>query len=184
LDAVYERLNRGNLFSFDYTNTRERNAPDTSNFRLVSEFDFAGLNFTTNSSFGLYHSLKDRTGSKKLERFRDISIALQISVPLPGNLFGFEEEPLFALSGKYQRMTSNAVDSLGNFLPNIKGDIIAAQLKVGIPLGSYGFRVPLSFTYANRPELFRGKETHGNFGLVFDLSTLLEKFPLLFKPKN
>jgi hypothetical protein len=184
LNEVYDKINRGRFFSFDYTNNRERNAPDTSNFRLVGEFDVFGLNLTTNSSFSLYHSLRDKTGAKKLERFRDVSIALQLSVPLPGTLFGLEDEPIFSLSGRYQRMTSNAVDSLGTLLPFVKGDIFAAQLKVSVPLGSYGFRLPLSFTYANRPELFTGKEARGNFGLVFDLTTILERFPLFFKPRN
>ncbi len=81
-----------------------------------------------------------------------------------------------SFAGKFERVASNAVALDGTVLPNTKGDIAAGQVKLTIPLGDSGIKIPLSVTFANRTELVREKEVRGNFGFTLDFDSLFARF--------
>jgi hypothetical protein len=81
-----------------------------------------------------------------------------------------------SFTGKYQRLTSNAIAFDGTVLPNTRGDIAAGQVKLVLPLKDSGIKIPFAVTVANRTELVREREVRGNFGFTFDLDTLFARF--------
>lgn len=58
-------------------------------------------------------------------------------------------------------------------MPALPGDVALAQFKLTIPLTKTGIKIPLSVTYANRTESIMEKEVRGNFGITFDLDSIL-----------
>lgn len=180
-DEYVRDLSKGHFFAFDYVNNRVPNVPDTSNIRFIYEGGAVAnlFNVTANGSLNFFH--KDfREPTPGFKRLRDFGVSLQIGVPLGKKILGIDNT-FISLSGKYQRMNSNSRDLFGKFL-DVKGDIVAAQFKVNIPLGNAGLQIPLAFTYANRPELFKEVEKRGNFGLTFDFTSLLTYLlPELFR---
>ena len=111
---------------------------------------------------------------KDVKRIRDFNFAAPVDKSIK-DCMGLGD-CVFSFAGKYQRVTSNAVALDGTVLPNTKGDIAVGQVKLTIPLGETGLKLPISFTVANRTELVREREVRGNFGLTFDLDTVFARF--------
>ena len=57
-----------------------------------------------------------------------------------------------------------------------KGDIALGQLKLTIPIASWGIKLPLAVTFANRTELIKESVVRANFGVTFDLDPLFARF--------
>jgi hypothetical protein len=169
---ILDRIARGTLVTFEYTNYREPKAPDLSNLRfIVEKGTVGGFDITGNGSLTFFNKRPVGPGT---ERIRDFDFTAQLDKRLPDTM-GLGPST-FSLSAKYQRLVSNAVAFDGTVLPNTKGDIAAAQIKLTIPIKDSGVKVPFSITFANRTELVREKEVRGNFGFTFDLDTLFAKF--------
>ena len=169
---IMDEISKGTLVTFEYTNYREPNAPDLSNFRFVAEKGTTGgLDFTANASLTMYNQ---RPVGPNVQRLRDFDFSANLDKKLD-DVMGLGPATL-TFAGKYQRLTSNAVAFDGTVLPNTRGDIAAGQIKLTIPIGSSGIKMPFSITFANRTELVRERETRGNFGFTFDLDTLFARF--------
>lgn len=61
---------------------------------------------------------------------------------------------------------------LGIVVMETKGNIAVGQMGIKIPIKGTGFRIPISFSFANRTELIKEKEIRGNIGFTFDLDAL------------
>ena len=169
---IMDEISKGTLVTFEYTNYREPNAPDLSNFRFVAEKGTTGgLDFTANASVTMYNK---RPVGPNVQRLRDFDFTANLDKKLD-DVMGLGPATL-TFAGKYQRLTSNAVAFDGTVLPLTKGDIAAGQIKLTIPIGTSGIKMPFSITFANRTELVRERETRGNFGFTFDLDTLFARF--------
>jgi hypothetical protein len=176
-DSVLDKIAKGTLITFDYTNKREVNAPDTSNFTFIAEKGPGGrVDLTFNGSLTMFNKLPPVTtlAPNRMGRIRDFSFAGQLDVP-----FGSVRGPgqfVFWATGKYQRLTEDSFTNLGTVVPNTKGDIAVGQFGLRIPIKGLGMKFPISFTFANRTELIREKEVRGNFGFTLDLDTIFARF--------
>ena len=171
-NRIMDEISKGTLMTLEYTNYREPNAPDLSNFRFVAEKGtVGGLDFTANASLTFFNK---RPVGPNVQRLRDFDFSANLDKKLD-DVMGLGPATL-TFAGKYQRLTSNAVAFDGTVLPNTKGDIAAGQVKLTIPIGQSGIKMPFSITFANRTELVRERETRGNFGFTFDLDTLFARF--------
>lgn len=169
---ILDKVAKGTIATIEYTNKREVNAPDTSNFMGIYETAFGGKgDFTFNGSLTLFHQ---RPTVVRGGRVRDFQFAGQLDLPF-GSVTSAGQY-LLSVSGKYERLAEDASDFMGTVVPNTKGDIALGQVKLTIPIKGLGIRFPISVTFANRTELVKEKTVRGNFGFTFDLDTILARF--------
>ena len=182
-EDLVNKINKGTLVTFEYTNKREVNAPDTSNFMLIAEKGTQNgkVDFTFNGSLTMFNNLGALRNYvamnptlPKARRFRDFQFAGQIDKPF-GKVQDFGRFVLFA-GGRYERLFENASTEMGMVLPKTKGDIGSLQIGLKVPIKGTGFKIPISVTFANRTELVKEKTVRGNFGFTLDLDTLFAKF--------
>src|ERR1044071_732266 len=113
-DAVLDKIARGTLVTFEYTNNREVNAPVTSNFRFIRE---KGPGRTTDLTFNgsltifnkkplLAPSMLNNPATTRTGRIRDFQFAGQLDVPF-GSVRDAGQFVFFA-SGRYERLMENA----------------------------------------------------------------------------
>lgn len=178
-DAVIDKRNEilgeisnGWITTFDYNNTRPVGTPSLSNFRFLAEKGAynGSIDFTGNASVTIYNS---RPTGPKAQTLRDFRFAGQLDVPL-GDVTKTGKF-LVSLAGRYQRLLEDE-PILGSTLVVPKGDIATFQAKLTIPIRGTAFKIPLSFSYANRTELIKERELRGNFGFTFDLDSIFAKF--------
>lgn len=169
---IIDKASRGPIATFEYTNKREVNAPNTSNFMGIYETSFGGkADFTMNGSLTIFST---RPAIPNAGRVRDFQFATQIDVPF-GQVTSAGKY-LLSFSGKYQRLAEDTFNPAGIAVPNTKGDMAIGQVKLTVPIKGLGIRFPISVTFANRTELVKEKTIRGNFGFTFDLDTILAKF--------
>ena len=181
-DEVLDKIAKGTLVTFEYTNKREVNAPDTSNFRFIAEKGTGGrVDLTFNASLTMFNNLDALKSFVALNptlpaprRLRDFQFAGQIDIPFV-SVRSFGQFVAFA-GGRYERLLENTTTDLGQILPNTKGDIGFLQLGLKVPIKGTGFKIPFSVTFANRTELVKERTVRGNFGFTLDLDTLFAKF--------
>jgi hypothetical protein len=169
-ESVLDEVAKAPVIAFEYTNNREVNAPDTSNFRFIAEKGIFGgkADLTANGSLTIFNS-RPAAGT---ERVRDFQFAGQLDMPFKvKNVGSF----VFSFAGKYERLMGDATALDGTVLPGTKGDIAVGQFKLEVPFIG-GLRLPLSVTIANRTELVRETEVRGNFGFTFDMDKILARF--------
>lgn len=171
-NALLEEVNKGMIFTFEYTGLRQVKAPNLSNFKLVAEGALykGKVNLTSNVSLTILNSVGINSKSKKLN---DIQFSGQIDVPL-GQVQRISSF-IFSMSGMYKRMMNNAMTSTGTEMMNTKGDIAVGQLKLTIPAKGTGVKIPISLTIANRTELIKEREVRGNIGVTFDMDSIFAK---------
>jgi hypothetical protein len=170
-NEIMDEIAKGTLVTFEYTNYREPTAPDLSNFRFIAQKGTGGgFDFSANASLTFFNK---RPVGPNVQRLRDFDFSADLDKKFD-DVMGLGPATL-TFAGKYQRLTSNAVAFDGTVLPNTKGDIAAGQVKLTIPIGQSGIKMPFSITFANRTELVRERETRGNFGFTFDLDTLFAR---------
>jgi hypothetical protein len=170
-NEILADINKGGIVTFDYTNTRQVNAPNLSNFMLIAEKGAGGrFDATFNGSLTIF----DKIPVGMTKRVRDFQFSGQFDAGL-GNVRGIGNL-VFSLSGKYERLMEDAMAPDGMTMMNTKGDIAIGQLKLTIPIKGLGVKMPVSVTFANRTELIKEKEVRGNIGFTFDLDTLFAKF--------
>jgi len=169
---ILDRVARGTILTFEYTNDREVSAPDTSNFRGIYETSFGGMaDLTLNGSVTLFGRRPPGTAT---DRLRDFQFAGQLDFPF-GNPTGAGRFVL-SVAGKYERLMEDASTQLGLVVPDTSGDIGLFQVKLVVPIKGLGMKLPISATFANRTELVKEREVRGNFGFTFDLDSILARF--------
>lgn len=175
--SLLDEIAKGKVMAFEYTNHREVNAPDTSNFNFIAEKGTVGrMDLTFNASLNMYNS---RPAAANVKRIRDFVFAGQFDAPLR-EISGVGR-PVFSIAGRYERTTGNAFALDGTIVPNTKGDVGSLQLKLMLPIKGTGIRLPFSVTFANRTQLIREREVRANFGFTFDLDRLLANNPFFKK---
>jgi hypothetical protein len=168
---LVNEINQGGIVTFEYTNTRNINSPNLSNFRLIAEKGAGGgFDATFNGSLTIFDTLPAGVS----RRVRDFQFSGQLdaivgSVPGAGNM-------VLSFSGRYERLMENATALDGTTVPNTKGDIGIGQVKLTIPIKGTGFKIPVSVTFSNRAELIKEREVRGNIGFTFDLDSLFARF--------
>lgn len=176
-DRKQELLNKiakGKIFTLDYTNERNINAPDTSNFNFIAATGMgARVDLTANGSFTFFHTRPAASSptSPRPGRFRDFQFAGQMDIPFRVGQGQFD----FWFSGRYERLMADATTVAGATMPGTAGDIAVGQFGLNIPIAPLGIKFPVSVTFANRTELVKEKEIRGNFGFTFNWDTLLSK---------
>lgn len=174
-NRLLDRIASGRVLTFEYTNRREVNAPDTSNFRFIASTGTLGrVDLTANGSLTIFNKRPFTTSltEPRPGRVRDFQFAGQLDVP-----FNLGEAGQFVLwfSGRYQRLLEDATTQAGTIVPNTKGDIAIGQFGLKVPIQRLGMHLPVSFTVANRTELVKEREVRGNFGFTFNLDSILAR---------
>lgn len=169
---ILDEISNGWIATFDYNNTRPAGTPSLSNFRFLAEKGAykGSIDFTGNASLTFYNSRPTGPNAKTL---RDFRFAGQLDVPI-GDVTKTGKF-LISLAGRYQRLLEDET-ILGSTLVVPKGDIATFQAKLTIPIRGTAFKIPLSFSYANRTELIKERELRGNFGFTFDLDSIFARF--------
>ncbi len=169
---ILDEISNGWIATFDYNNTRPVGTPSLSNFRFLAEKGAykGSIDFTGNASVTIYNS---RPTGPNAQTLRDFRFAGQLDVPI-GDITKTGKF-LISLGGRYQRLLEDE-PILGTTLVVPKGDIATFQAKLTIPIRGTAFKIPLSFSYANRTELNKEREIRGNFGFTFDLDSIFAKF--------
>jgi hypothetical protein len=183
---VMDDIAKGQLLTFDWTTKRDPSLPDLYSSTLIYEmtpFKSSTADFTLNAAVNWYRVAPKMVGASQ---FKDFNTVAQLDIPL-GN---YKPIGKFILSfaGKYQYVgdsvtnVTNAVSgssvdkpsvpAIGGLIPTIKGHLGAFQMKLSIPTGKIGVRVPLAFTAASRSEVFSKPDYRANIGIAFDLDTL------------
>ena len=171
-NEILDEISNGWIATFDYNNLRPVGTPSLSNFRFLAEKGAykGSIDFTGNASVTIYNS---RPAGPNARTLRDFRLAGQLDVPI-GDVTKTGKF-LISLAGRYQRLLEDE-KILGSTAVIPRGDIAAFQAKLTIPIRGTAFKVPLSFSYANRTELIKEREIRGNFGFTFDLDSLFAKF--------
>ncbi len=169
---ILDEISNGWVATFDYNNERPAGLPSLSNFRfLIEKGAYNGsLDFTGNASLTLYNS---RPTAAATPRLRDFRFSAQLDVPI-GDITKTGKFML-SFAGNYQRLLNDQPLD-GTSIIIRKGDIAVGQVKLTIPIRGTALKFPISFTVANRTELIQEKEVRGNFGVTFDIDSILAKF--------
>jgi hypothetical protein len=176
-NKLLDRIAKGKIFTFEYTNKREVSAPDTSNLNFIYGTGTGRrIDLTANGALTFFNKRPAAASltAPRPNMIRDFQFAGQVDVP-----FGNVKETgqfVFWFSGRYERLMENASTQAGTMIPNTKGDIAVGQFGLKIPIKGLGMVFPISVTFSNRTELIKEKEIRGNFGFTFNLDTLLSKF--------
>jgi hypothetical protein len=166
--GVLDGIAKAGVVSLEYTNSRPRDLPRTSNFRLIADGPFIGGSITGNLSLTLFDGEKPPDADNDI---RDVQAAFQYDFTLKSRN---ETAPpvLVSLAVKGQWLAEDVMlkDAL---FPNTKGTVVTGQLKVTVPVGETPVRIPISLTYSNRTELIKEKIVRGQVGVTFDVDSLL-----------
>ena len=157
---------KGALASFEYTNDRPLNLPETSNLRLVGEMG-GSVELTGNVSVTLFN----RKPEQVADHVRDYEVSGQVDIHLGSTetTGGF----VFSLAGKWMEQRVDTIDASGGFVPDTKGTWKVFQAKLLIPMKGTGAKIPFSVTLANRNELIKEKRiVRANVGVTYDLDML------------
>lgn len=169
---IIDKINQGGVVTFEYTNTRNVDSPNLSNFRLIAEKGAGGkFDATFNGSLTIF----DKLPMGVTKRIRDFQFSGQGDLLLAD--MGDAGNIVLSFSGRYERLMEDAMTPDGMMVMDTKGDIAIGQAKLTIPVKG-GFKIPISVTFANRTELIKEKEVRGNIGFTFDLDALFARFKL------
>jgi hypothetical protein len=170
-NRLLDDIAKGRIFTLEYLNKREVNAPDTSNFTFIASTGVASrASLTANGSFTFFHQRPEAASltDPRPNRIRDFQFAGELAVPfkLGDNQFDFW------FSGRYERLLTDASNIAGVTVSGTRGDIALGQFGLNVPIKSLGIKFPVSVTFANRTELIDEKVIRGNFGFTFNWDTL------------
>jgi len=170
-DDILNQVNAGWSSTVEYNNERRLGLPSLSNIRFVAEKGAynGSIDLTANGSITFLNSIP---AGSTTQRLRDFSFSGQLDVPL-GNV-ARTGKFMLSFAGLFERLaTDEMVDGL---VVASKGNIGVGQVKLTIPIRGTAFKIPLSFSFANRTELIMEKHVRGSFGLTFDLDSLLARY--------
>lgn len=172
-NELLDRIAKGKIFTLEYTNTRNVNAPDLSNINFIAATGMgARIDLTANGSFSFFNKTPAATAlTPRPGRIRDFQFAGQVLVPFKVGDGQFD----FWFSGRYERLLEDASTAAGTVIPNTKGDIAVGQFGLNIPIKQLGIKFPISVTFSNRTELIKEKEVRGNIGFTLNWDTIFSK---------
>ncbi len=179
---LLDKIAKGKVLTFEYTNKREVNAPDTSNLNFVYATGAARrIDLTANGSLTFFHqtpapATPATPASPAPGKIRDFQFAVQGDVPFDLKKLGVTSQVVLWFSGRFERLMEDASDPSGATVADTKGNIAVGQVGIKIPIGKSGFQLPFSLTFANRTELIKEKTVRGNLGFTFNLDSILARF--------
>jgi hypothetical protein len=182
-DKVSQDIAKSSVFTFEYTFNKltvsdailaalptGTNLPDLSTGRLIFSSPVGSVGEATlNGSVTFFNStLPMMRGS-----LRDVQVAGSLDFRLP-ELQGIGKPVLtFAGLGAFLHQQPFGVKVKVGDVETADGAIGVFQIKLSLPAGQSGVRIPLSFTVANRTEFNTEKtEVRGAIGVTFDLDKL------------
>lgn len=175
---IREYALKGELFTIDYTVTRDPNIPDTSHLTFIFETSLGQSrlhDLTVNAGVNFLNSAPRAVTDAG--RFRDFKLTAQYEIPL-ANLQR-TGAMTFSFAGMYQFIPDDtfAPGSRGLAAPlaALRGHVAVFQAKLTIPVEGSGIRIPISFTTSNRTELIREKDVRANFGVTFDFDSIFAR---------
>jgi hypothetical protein len=179
-DDLVSEINKAAVITLQYTDTRNVNTPNLSNFMFIAEGGTPTLDATFNGSATTF----DKLPMGVTNRVRDFQLSGEVDKSL-NNVMGLSKVILFA-SARFQHffvdlpnpaamMAAGTTPMTTMTIPNTKGNMAVAQFGLKIPLKDTGFSIPISFSVANRTDLIKEKEVRGNIGFTFDFNTLFAK---------
>lgn len=172
-------------FSVSYDDTLPANQPNQSSFKFILSARSKVAQITGNATVELY----DQTLKSNVSRLRDGQLALEFDHTF-GNTKA-QVNPSLSAGYYFQYMVDNALLTLPSTalapgtsitLPgnasevlNTKGAIHLGQLKVTFKIRNSGISIPLALTFSNRTDLINATDVRANFGLTYNLDSLLAK---------
>ena len=147
--------------------------PELANYKFIMAGHFLGdAEFTLNASTTLFQNIP---AGLNTGRVRDYQGSAEFDFPLRklGNL----GKPTLSFSGLVLRLLEQPLGApvtVNGQNVDSRGTTGYAQAKVEIPTKNSGVKIPLSVSWASRPELITEQRKWGaNVGLTFDLDSLL-----------
>lgn len=153
-------------------------SPDLHTLRILGSRGLAWKSdWTFSASANFFHqALPTMRGN-----FRDVQFGTKIDIPVPGILSESRGKLTFAGLFAHLHQRPLGLDfvlndpRLAKEKINKPGSMGLFQAGFTIPFGDSGLKLPLSITYASRTELIKESDVRANFGITFDLDTLLAK---------
>jgi len=192
--ALLNQIRKSILVSFDYSNTRQvvslgetesgmmtlptgvTNAlPNLGNFLLTVSGRFIGQSEITANISGT--RFNGRRVGPNIGRWRDARAGLQIDVPLPKIRMDWEK-PTLTFSYLHLNLLEEPLGEkilVNGVEQSRKGPINFGQVKLEIPTGSSGVRIPISMTFSNRTELIKESDVRGHIGITFDFDKIFSR---------
>jgi hypothetical protein len=177
---IYAFANKGVLLTVEFTTTRDPKLPDLYTATAVLEAALGAArktDLTVNGEASYYGSLPQGVSQK----LKNVAFSAELTHPV-ASILGLRGTT-FALAARYSYLPNDTVASgaaaTGETTPASgaaaapKGSIGVVQAKLTFPVKGSGVKVPLSVTFANRTELIKESVVRANFGVTFDLDTLL-----------
>ena len=170
--TVLDEIESHPLFAIEYVNTRRE--PRSSTVRFVAEAQKGRWDLTANAAVTAYHEKPVPDGPW----YRDVQVAVEAARPLgdrfrrgqPENRLG---NAVLALAFLYERLSESATIRFADRdLLALRGNLYIAQLRLTLPTGASGVKIPLSISAANRSELLDDKQVRGNVGFTFNFDAV------------
>jgi hypothetical protein len=172
-DTVLENIEKRKLFSVEYVNTREAMDIERSTLRFIGEGKKGRWDLTFNVAY-----TADDNGYQSGLRFRDFQIGAEAARPLGDRLLrgqpnGPNGNPVLSFGFLYERLAESATVTISaNVLPAPPGNLYIGQLRLTLPVGRSGVKVPLSVSFANRSELIVERQIRGHIGFTFNFDAI------------
>jgi len=177
-NQILQRVARGTIATYEFTNTRQLDNPDLLNHKLIFETDLlrnGKSDFTLNASFSHFSNTEGLPANTK--SVRDYQFGAQIDVPIASMVTGpngaFEN---WVLTGawRYMRLLESQKIPLTNLMAPT-GVVNLLQGKLTVPIKD-GVKVPFAVSWSNRTELVPNKsEVRVNLGVLFDTGVLFSR---------
>lgn len=172
-DTVLENIEKRKLFAVEYVRTREALDIERSTARFIGEGKKGRWDLTFNAAY-----TADDKGTQSSFRFRDFQIGAEAARPLGNRLLrgqpsGPNGNPILSFGFLYERLAESATVTFGaNALPAPPGNLYIGQLRLTLPVGRSGVKVPLSVSFSNRDELIVEKQVRGHIGFTFNFDAI------------
>ena len=194
-------VQKGMLLTADWTTKRDLSLPDLYTNTIIWEMSPSKGrvdDFTFNAAVNWYRVAPSTPAGAG--RFKDFNAVGEYAFPF-GKLEGIGQF-ILSFTGKYQRVAKSVVNAtsligpattettppatppsifnttppaIANLLPTLEGNLGAFQVKLSIPGGKSGIRIPLAFTAATRSEVFDKPDYRANIGITFNIDALFAK---------
>lgn len=171
-------VKKGALLTVEFATARDEKLPDLYTATGVFETGLGGArksDLTLNADASFYRAVPT-TATRKL---KNVAFSAELSHPV-ASLLGLRSTTL-TLAARYSYLPKDSVtpgagdgaSASGGSSAAPKGSIVSFQAKLTLPVKGSGIKAPLSITFANRTEAIKEKVVRANFGVTFDLDTLL-----------
>jgi hypothetical protein len=176
---IYAFANKGALLTVEFTTLRDPKLPDLYTATGVLEVALGAArktDLTVNGEASYYSSLPQGVSQK----LKNVAFSAELAHPV-ASLLGLRGTT-FSLAARYSYLPNDTVASgaatgqttvASGAAAAPKGSIGVVQAKLTLPVKGSGVKVPLSVTFANRTEVIKESVVRANFGVTFDLDTLL-----------